>query len=83
MTIHYINHKVQQKDMHWTGMVKVQGRGVDKENLEKIKRMGTAEGRRKLERSKMTSFGWNQMEELQEGHMFHKGTRGVYDDEDI
>jgi hypothetical protein len=57
MAIHYINHKVQQKDVHWTGTLKVQGRGVDKENGEKNKRMGTAEGRRKLERSKMTSLG--------------------------
>jgi hypothetical protein len=45
--------------MHWTGTLKVQYKdeGVDKENLEKNKRMGTAEGRRKLERSKMTGFG--------------------------
>jgi hypothetical protein len=43
--------------MYWTGTLKGQGRGVDKENLEKNKRMGTAEGRIKTERSKMTSFG--------------------------
>jgi hypothetical protein len=43
--------------MHWTGTLKVQGRGVDKVNLEKNKRMGTAEGRINMERSKMTSFG--------------------------
>jgi hypothetical protein len=41
--------------MHWTGTLKVQGRRVDKENREKIKRTGTAEGRIKLERSKTTS----------------------------
>jgi len=57
---------VQQNDTHWTGTLKVQGRGVDKENLERKKTMGTAEGRRKLERSKTTSFGKNQMEERQE-----------------
>jgi len=33
LAIHYVNHKVQQKDMHWTGTLKVQGPGVDKENL--------------------------------------------------
>jgi hypothetical protein len=33
MAIHYINHKVKQKDMHWTGTLKVQGQGVDKGNL--------------------------------------------------
>jgi hypothetical protein len=43
--------------MHWTGTLKVEGRGVDKENMEKNKRMGVAKGRRKLQRSKMTSFG--------------------------
>jgi len=48
---------VQENDTNWTGTLKVQGRGVDKENLENNKRMGTAEGRRKLERSKTTSFG--------------------------
>jgi len=37
--------------------LEVQERGVDKENLEKKKRMGTAECRLKLERSKMTFFG--------------------------
>jgi hypothetical protein len=57
LAIHYVNYKVQQKDKLWTGILKVQGRGVDKENLELIKRMGIAEGRRKLERSKMTRFG--------------------------
>jgi len=36
--------------MHWTGTLKVQGRGVDKDNLEKNKTMGTAEGRIKMER---------------------------------
>jgi hypothetical protein len=53
----------------------------DKENLEKNKRMGTAEGRRKLERSKTTCFVQNQMEDLQEGPMFHRGTKGVNDNE--
>jgi len=57
LAIHYENHKVQLKDTHWTGTLKVQGRGVDKENLEKNRRMGTAEGRRKLERGKTISFG--------------------------
>jgi len=60
----------------------VQGRGVDKENLEKKKRMRTAEDGRKLERSKTTCFGHNQMEELQEGPMFHKVTKGANDDDD-
>ena len=67
--------------MHWTGILKVQGRGVDKENLEKNKIMGNAKDWRKLERSKRTSLGYNQMEELQEGSMFHTGTKGVNDDE--
>jgi len=57
LAIHYENHKVQLKDTHWTGTLKVQGRGVDIENLEKNRRMGTAEGRRKLERGKKISFG--------------------------
>jgi len=42
--------------MHWTGTLKGQGRRVHKENLEKNKRMGTAEDRIKTERSKTTSF---------------------------
>ena len=33
LAIHCVNHKVQQKDMHWTGILKGQGRGVAKENL--------------------------------------------------
>jgi uncharacterized protein YeaC (DUF1315 family) len=57
LAIHYINHKVQQKDMHWTRTLKVQGREVDKENREKKKRMGTAEDRINLERSKTNRFG--------------------------
>jgi len=68
--------------MQWTVTLKVQGRGVDKENLERKERMGTAEDRRKLERSKTTCFGQNQMEELQEGPMFHKGTKGANDDDE-
>jgi len=48
---------VQENDTHWTGTLKVQGREVDKENLEKNKKMGTAGGSMKLERSKTTSFG--------------------------
>ena len=52
-----------------------------KENGEKNKIMGTAEGWRKLERSKRTSLGQNQMEELQEGSMFRAETKGVNDDE--
>jgi len=35
LAIHYVNHRVQQKDMHWTVTLKVQGWGVDKENLER------------------------------------------------
>jgi hypothetical protein len=54
---------------------------VDKENLEKSKRMGTAEGRRKLEGSKTTCFLQNQIIELQEGPVFHRGTKGVNDNE--
>ena len=45
--------------------------------------MGTAEASIKLERSKMTCFGQNQMEKLHEGPMFHTGTKGVNDDEDM
>ena len=67
--------------MHWTVTLKLQGRGVDKENLERKKRMGTAEERRKLERRKITCFGQNQTEDLQEGPMFHRGTKGVNDNE--
>jgi hypothetical protein len=37
--------------------IKVQGRGEQKEYLEKNKRIGTAEGRRKLERSKRSNLG--------------------------
>jgi hypothetical protein len=33
LAIHYIKHKVQHKDTHWTGTLKVKGREVDKENL--------------------------------------------------
>jgi hypothetical protein len=42
--------------MHWTGTLKVQGQGVDKDNLEKNRRIGTAEGRIKLDRGKTISF---------------------------
>jgi regulatory protein YycI of two-component signal transduction system YycFG len=41
--------------LHWK--IKVQRRGEQKEYLEKNKRMRTAEGRRKLERSKRTILG--------------------------
>jgi hypothetical protein len=44
--------------------------------------MGTTEGRGKLERSKTICFGQNQMEELQEGPMFRKGTKGANDDDE-
>jgi hypothetical protein len=37
--------------------IKVQGRGEQKEYLEKNKRMGNAEGRRMLERIKRTNLG--------------------------
>jgi len=47
----------------------------------KNKKMESAEGRRKLERSKTTSFVRNQMKELQEGPVFHRGTKGVNDNE--
>jgi len=33
LAIHSVNQWVQQKDTHWTGTLKVQGKGVDKENL--------------------------------------------------
>jgi hypothetical protein len=33
LAIHYIKHRVKQKDMHWTGTFKVKGRRVEKENL--------------------------------------------------
>jgi hypothetical protein len=67
--------------MNWTRNLKVQGRGVDIENLEKNRRMGTAEGRRKLERGRTISFGKIQMEEFQEGSMFHTGAKEGNDDE--
>jgi len=54
-TLHKPQGAVQRHAL--TETLKVQGWGVDKENLEKNKRMGTAKGRRKLERSKTTSFG--------------------------
>jgi hypothetical protein len=41
------------------------------------------EGRIKLERSTTTGFEYNQTEELQEGSLFHKGTKGVKDNEDV
>ena len=44
--------------------------------------MGTAEDRRKLERCQITCFGQNQMEDLQEGSMFRKGTKGANDDDE-
>jgi hypothetical protein len=44
--------------------------------------MGTAEGRGKLYRNKTTCFGQNRMEELQEGPVFHKGTKGANDDDE-
>ena len=60
--------------MHWTVTLKVQGRGVDKENLER---------KREWELQKTgESFGQNQMEERQEGPMFHKGTKGANDDDE-
>jgi hypothetical protein len=33
LAIHYIKLRVQQKDMHWTGTLKVKGRGAGKENI--------------------------------------------------
>jgi len=44
--------------------------------------MENAQERTKLERSKITCFGQNQMEELQEGPMFRKGTKGENDDDE-
>jgi hypothetical protein len=31
LAIHYGNHKAHQIDTHWTGTLRVQGRGVDRE----------------------------------------------------
>jgi hypothetical protein len=31
LAIHCVSHKVQKEDMHWTGTLREQGRGVDQE----------------------------------------------------
>jgi hypothetical protein len=77
LATHYVNHKTQQKDTHWTETLEAQGRGIDQEQH------GKEEQKRKyrrlekrLERGKKTSLRWNQMEELHEGRMFHIGGGG-------
>ena len=59
-------------------------KGQTKNKLEKRNRMGIAEGRMKLERSKRTSLGQNQIGEHYVGRMFHIGRKGendYYDDD--
>ena len=78
-TLHKPHGAVERHALDWnTRGSRMSGRqrkpGKEQEN-------GTAEGRRKLERSKTTCFGQNQMEDLQEGPMFHRGTKGVNDNE--
>lgn len=73
--IHYVNQKEQQKDMHCTETLRVQGRRVDQEQLGKEQQNGNcgrveeAGGRQKAQPQK-------QMEELHEGPMFHIRTKG-------
>lgn len=80
LTINYVDHKVQLKDTHWTGTIRVQAEGPDKEQPEKEQGMGTANGWKKLERGIRTSLRWIQMEGFYEGPLFHTGTKGqTYD----
>jgi hypothetical protein len=80
LIINYVDHEVQQKDTHWTGTLRVQGGGADKERPEKEHGMGNANGWKKLERGIKTSLRWIQTEGFHEGPLFRIGTKGqTYD----
>jgi len=69
-------------DMHQTGTLRVQGRGVDQEQPGREQQNGNCRRPEKLERGKRTSLRYNQMEVLHKGPMFHIGTKGENDDVD-
>jgi hypothetical protein len=68
-------------DMHQTGTLRLQGRGVDQEPGRK-QQNGNCRRPEKLERGKRASLRYNQMEALHKGPVFHIGTKGQNDDDD-